>query len=56
MKFFTMKIDIQNGEAEVKSNAHWGEYNPLLKADVLNDLIYDLTKLYNRVLEEMKGD
>lgn len=40
-RFFTINIDWDCGEAEVATNDEWGSYNPLLKADILNDAIVD---------------
>ena len=43
----------ETGEGKLKISDEWGEMNPLWRADVLKDWIYELTALYSEAMQEM---
>ena len=51
-RFFKISVDYNSGEAEVSKTDEWDEYINLFKADILKDLVYDFTKLYEEALSE----
>ena len=52
-RFFKIELDFNSGEASVSKSKHWRDTDPLLKADILNDIKYDFEKLYWEARMEM---
>ena len=51
-KLFKMNLD--EGEAEFILTREFKQLDPLLKADILKDWIYDLKEVYNETLIELQ--
>jgi len=49
----TLKADFFNGEGSIGNIEKWREHDPLLRADILNDWIYELSEEYNYAVENL---
>ena len=48
-----LRSSFGNGEGDIKLSHEWDEIDPLWRADVLKDWIYELTFLYSEAMQEM---
>jgi hypothetical protein len=51
-KKLTLKADFSNGEGSIGNVAEWRENEPLLRADILKDWIYELQQEYDLAVKE----
>jgi hypothetical protein len=49
----TLKADFENGEGSIGNIEKWRGHDPLLRADILQDWIADLTEEYNYAVENL---
>jgi len=50
-----LKANEFSGEGDVEFPANWPEHDLLLRADLLNDWIGQLTETYNRTVAELEN-
>ena len=49
----TLVADLEYGEGELKIKADFAKESPLLRADVLQNCLYDITEAYQKALQDM---
>lgn len=53
MPYLTIKCDVANGNAELRLSDEFMVLEPVLKADLLQDVFYDVRNAYDKALRDI---
>lgn len=51
-----IKADIENGEGGVVFTKEWNALDPLMRADILRDVLCDVSLAYQRAMHDLESE